>query len=78
MKSGKDIISLYHTIKSEDHGEEKDPTLYLLKKQTKPYHLDYCFVITFHLTLAVWMIGCCRFLLSAHNFANVGHSYLCG
>lgn len=40
----KHIISLYHDIHHISHGEEPDPTLYLLKKEDRPYHIDYCFV----------------------------------
>jgi len=40
----RDIISLYHFRKKETHGKEKEPTLYLLKKESKPYHMDYCFL----------------------------------
>lgn len=39
----KDIISIYHDKMHCTHGKEKDPTLYLLKKIHKPYHIDYCF-----------------------------------
>ena len=37
------IFSLYHTLRNEAPGNETEPTLFLLKKQDKPYHLDYCF-----------------------------------
>ncbi len=37
------IKSIYHTLKEEQHGKEAEPTLYLLKKTEKPFHLDYCF-----------------------------------
>lgn len=40
----RDIVSMYHHFRLEQHGEEKEPTWYLHKKQEKPYHLDYCFV----------------------------------
>ena len=39
----KNIQSLYHEKFELPHGQEKDPTLYLLKKLAKPYHIDYCF-----------------------------------
>lgn len=39
-----DIHSTYHRFENEEHGIEKQPTLYLLKKETMPFHLDYCFV----------------------------------
>lgn len=38
------IVSVYHELKGEMPGKELEPTLYLLKQATKPYHLDYCFV----------------------------------
>jgi len=41
VKNG--ITSLYHHKTMESHGSESQPTLYLLKQLTKPYHLDYCF-----------------------------------
>ena len=37
------IKSLYHLQNKVVHGEEPDPTIYLLKNKKKPYHLDYCF-----------------------------------
>lgn len=40
----RNIYSLYHNRNDIQHGEELDPTIYLLKQKTKPYHLDYCFV----------------------------------
>jgi len=42
--SERNIVSLYHTIRNEKQGEEKEPTLYLLKKKYKSYHMDYCFL----------------------------------
>jgi len=39
----KNIKSIYHHQQSIEHGNEKQPTFYLLKKEEKPYHLDYCF-----------------------------------
>lgn len=39
----KNITSIYHFINQMNHGQEKQPTLFLLKKKEKPYHLDYCF-----------------------------------
>lgn len=41
------IHSTYHTIRNEIQGEEKQPTFYLYKDKTKPYHLDYCFASIF-------------------------------
>lgn len=39
----KNIYSMYHQKLKSNHGEEKDPTLFLLKNKLKPYHMDYCF-----------------------------------
>ncbi len=38
-----DIHSIYHQLRNLPHGSERQTTLYLLKKKTKPYHIDYCF-----------------------------------
>jgi exodeoxyribonuclease III len=44
-----DIHSTYHSIPdtlfntNTEFGYEKDPTLFLLKKKEKPYHIDYIF-----------------------------------
>jgi len=38
------IISVYHELKKEEHGEETNQTLYLLKQKHNPFHIDYCFV----------------------------------
>lgn len=40
----KGLISIYHEFENEKHGQETQPTIYLLKNPNKPYHLDYCFV----------------------------------
>ncbi len=40
----KNIISLYHHLQNEVQGVESQPTLFLLKNENKPYHLDYCFL----------------------------------
>jgi len=40
----KNIVSIYHQQEKELHGEELQPTLFLLKNKQKPYHIDYCFV----------------------------------
>lgn len=39
----KNIHSIYHRHFDEEQGKEKLPTLFLQKKQNKPYHIDYCF-----------------------------------
>jgi len=38
------LVSAYHQFHGEDQGSESRPTLYMLKKQDRPYHVDYCFV----------------------------------
>ena len=37
------INSIYHELNHEIHGKESKPTLFLLKKKNKPFHIDYCF-----------------------------------
>ncbi len=37
------IHSVYHQLRNYPHGSERQPTLYLLKDKSKPYHIDYCF-----------------------------------
>ena len=38
------IESTYHVFYNQIQGKEKDPTFYLYKQISRPYHLDYCFV----------------------------------
>ena len=38
------LVSAYHHFYGEAHGRESRPTLYLLWKQARPYHIDYCFI----------------------------------
>jgi endonuclease/exonuclease/phosphatase family metal-dependent hydrolase len=40
------IVSLYHEYFHESHGQESQPTFYLTKRVTRPFHLDYCFAPT--------------------------------
>jgi exodeoxyribonuclease-3 len=39
----KGIVSLYHTFFQEAFGHESRPTLYMYRKPSRPYHVDYCF-----------------------------------
>jgi exonuclease III len=38
------LISLYHTIRNEKQGFEKDNTFYMQRNINKPYHIDYAFI----------------------------------
>ncbi|MEP6781386.1 MAG: endonuclease/exonuclease/phosphatase family protein [Gemmatimonadaceae bacterium] len=38
------LVSSYHEFFGEEQGAESRPTCYLLWKQERPYHIDYCFV----------------------------------
>jgi exodeoxyribonuclease III len=37
------IRSAYHEFCREDFGKETKPTLFMYHRQSKPYHVDYCF-----------------------------------
>lgn len=39
-----DIHSIYHKHFGLEQGKEKHPTFFLQKNESKPYHIDYCFV----------------------------------
>ena len=39
----KHIYSCYHSYFKEEPGKETMPTLYMQKKEGRPYHIDYCF-----------------------------------
>lgn len=38
------LVSAYHAFNDERHGGETQPTYYFQWKETRPYHLDYCFL----------------------------------
>jgi len=38
------IKSAYHKFNNEEFGTETQPTLFMYRKQDKPYHIDYCFL----------------------------------
>jgi len=40
----KGIVSLYHEIMNNNHGEELQSTFYLHRNLSKPYHIDYAFI----------------------------------
>ena len=42
--SQRGIESAYHRSRGVLHGEEREHTFYLQRKQEKHYHIDYCFV----------------------------------
>jgi exonuclease III len=37
------LASVYHTVRKEEHGEEKTPTFHLQKNKEKDFHIDYIF-----------------------------------
>ena len=39
-----DIVSSYHLKNQEEYGSETNPTLFMYRKENKPYHVDYIFV----------------------------------
>lgn len=38
------LVSSYHHFFGEPQGAETRPTCYLLWKEHRPYHIDYCFI----------------------------------
>lgn len=38
------LVSSYHLFFGESYGAETRPTCYLLWKEHRPYHIDYCFI----------------------------------
>ena len=52
------IESFYHMYFAEKQGDEKQPTFYLQKNLSKPYHIDYIFASDeLHNTLKVLTVG---------------------
>lgn len=41
--ASRNIFSVYHQVNKIKAGDEKDPTWFMYKNKSKPYHLDYCF-----------------------------------
>jgi endonuclease/exonuclease/phosphatase family metal-dependent hydrolase len=38
------LVSAYHTLRGELHGQEATPTWYMYRHLARPFHLDYAFV----------------------------------
>ena len=38
------LVSAYHAFRGEEHGGETTPTFHMYKRESEPFHLDYCFV----------------------------------
>ena len=38
------LVSAYHAFHGEAHGGETQPTYYFQWKETRPFHIDYCFI----------------------------------
>lgn len=38
------LVSAYHILRGERHGQEVTPTQYMYRHLANPYHLDYAFV----------------------------------
>ncbi|HEX9459270.1 MAG TPA: hypothetical protein VGA84_09010 [Thermoanaerobaculia bacterium] len=44
MLSKLGLVSAYHHFFGEEQGSETRPTFYLLWKENRPYHIDFCFI----------------------------------
>jgi endonuclease/exonuclease/phosphatase family metal-dependent hydrolase len=44
LLSGLGLVSAYHTHNGEPHGSETKPTYYFQWKESRPCHIDYCFL----------------------------------
>lgn len=38
------LVSAYHAFHAEPHGGESQPTYYFQWKESRPFHIDYCFI----------------------------------
>ena len=43
LLKAKNIYSIYHKYFNEEHGEETRPTYFFHNKESKSFHIDYCF-----------------------------------
>ncbi len=55
--NGYGLQSVYHQITEEEFGEESSPTLFMHKKEERPYHVDYAFLPEPMLESAVISVG---------------------
>ena len=44
MRDELGLVSAYHHLSGESHGEETRASYYHWKKEANPFHIDYCFV----------------------------------
>jgi exodeoxyribonuclease III len=44
LEQGLGLVSAYHHLFGEEHGLESRPTHYFQWNESKPFHIDYCFV----------------------------------
>ena len=44
MRDKLGLVSAYHHLSGEAHGEETRASYYHGKKEAHPFHIDYCFV----------------------------------
>ena len=44
MRNELGLVSVYHHFFGEKHGAETRATLYHQRKESKPFHIDYCFL----------------------------------
>lgn len=50
MMANAGLVSAWHHLHNEAHGEENEPTFYMYRKQDRPYHIDYAFAASNILT----------------------------
>ncbi len=62
------LMSVYHHQSSEVQGQESQPTFYMQRKLTKPYHIDYAFLSQAILQNAKLAVGSADQWLSKRPF----------